>query len=87
MLKFSMQKNPWKDVSVEHRKTDRLHHKVYACASAVSSPGTGPAEACSYHLKFNSNSHSFGVPGCDNTETHITADVVSLCRLFIVFTA
>lgn len=33
------------------------------------SPGAGPAGACSYHLKFQSNSHSVAVPGCDNTQT------------------
>lgn len=58
------------------------------CVSAVVwSPGTGPAGTCRCHLKFNSNGRSAAVAGCDNTQTHITALVVALCRFFIVSAA
>lgn len=45
-----------------------MHVCVSVCQLLLS-PGAGPAGACSYHLKFQSNSHSVAVPGCDNTQT------------------
>lgn len=68
-------------------QSNRLHHKVCVCVSAVvSSPGAGPAGTCSYLLKIKSNSHAVAVPGCDNTQIHITAVVVPLCWFLNVLT-
>lgn len=53
--------------------------KCMCVSAAVSSPGTGPAGACSYHLKFNSNSHSAAVPGCDNTHRLTSQLLLCLC--------
>ena len=77
-----MQKIPGTDMSYKTQEdkqvTSQSVHMCVCVSAAVSSPGTGPAEACSYHLKFNLNSHSVAVPGCDNTQTHITAVALSL---------
>lgn len=86
---FFMQIYTGKNKCSEHRKTNRLHHIVYMCVfvyvSLFHPQVQGLLGLVANHLKFQSNSHSVAVPGCDNTQTHITAVVVSLCWLFIVF--
>lgn len=57
---------------------------VLVCVSAVvSSPGTRPAGACSYHLKFQSSSHLVAVPGCDNTDSQRSCCVFALALSYL----